>query len=120
LEFSYLDKIYVDVMPDNLNLDTETGDIYIAGTIRLFEVATYLGSPGIPKKEQNVAWRVIKIKIEKNAENKDKYKFITETVLEHDGTDHKMATVAAPHSKLNRVLIGFLFTDEILNCELNP
>ncbi|KXN64854.1 hypothetical protein CONCODRAFT_13799, partial [Conidiobolus coronatus NRRL 28638] len=119
LEFKYLDKIFIDVMPDNLNLDSETGDIYVAGAIRPFETVVYFGLPGIPKKEQNVAWRVVRIKIENSSENRDKYDFKTETVLEHDGTIHRMATVAAPHSKLNRVLIGFLFNEGVLNCRLN-
>ncbi|KXN73082.1 hypothetical protein CONCODRAFT_167718, partial [Conidiobolus coronatus NRRL 28638] len=120
IKFRYFDKIYVDAMPDNLNLDSETGDIYVTGAIHPFETITYLGLPGIPKKEQNVAWRVIRIKIVNSSENRDKYEFKTETVLEHGGTEHKMATVSVPHSKLNRMLIGFLFTDEILNCKINP
>jgi hypothetical protein len=119
LEFRYLDKIFVDVMPDNLNLDSETDNIFVTGVINPVELITYLAVPGIPKKEQNVAFRVVRIKFENNSENRDEYEFKTETVLEHDGNIHRMATVAAPHSKLNRVLIGFLFTDEVLNCKLN-
>ncbi|KXN73081.1 hypothetical protein CONCODRAFT_68510 [Conidiobolus coronatus NRRL 28638] len=119
LEFKYLDKISVDVMPDNLNLDSETGDIFVTGVINPIELITYLAVPGLPKKEQNVAFRIVRVKIENISENTDKYEFNTETVLEHDGSIHRMATVAAPHYKLNRVLIGFLFTDEVLNCKLN-
>jgi hypothetical protein len=119
LEFSYLDKFNVDVLPDNLNLDSETGDLFVAGVIRPFESLSYLSSPGIPGNDLNVAFRVVRIKVEKDGESKDKYKFKTETVLEHDGTVHRLATVAAPHTKLNRVLIGFLYTDGILNCILD-
>ncbi|KXN73128.1 hypothetical protein CONCODRAFT_15722 [Conidiobolus coronatus NRRL 28638] len=118
LEFNYFDQIKVEVMPDNLNLDFETGDIYVAGEISPVELANYLLTPGLPKSDQNVSFRVARVKI--NAEGSDKYSFKTETVLEHGGSIHKKATVAAPHSKLNRVLIGFLFADEILNCKLNP
>jgi hypothetical protein len=119
IEFSYYDKIPVDALPDNLSIDHETGDIFVAGMTSLTEFMGYITSPGLPTKDQNVGFRVIRIQIGKNVEDKDKYEFKTETVLEHDGTIHKMATVAAPHSKLNRVLIGSLFSDEVLNCKIN-
>jgi arylesterase/paraoxonase len=90
--------------PDNINVDPETGEIWIGAHPQLYKASEYLTNP-----EENISpSQVLKIKVS------DGQSKITE-VYSNDGTEISGSTVAARYK--DAILVGTVFTNT-LYCEL--
>lgn len=117
-EFTHIHTIKIPILPDNLNLDHSTGDLYVAGFVNYFEVLGYLFSaPNF--KNAKCSFRINRVQIREDPKSEIGYRFEVDTALEHNGETLSMATVAAPSSAKNKLLISSIYGNGILSCKMN-
>ncbi|KXN73077.1 hypothetical protein CONCODRAFT_3959, partial [Conidiobolus coronatus NRRL 28638] len=117
-EFTRIHTITINGLPDNLNIDPDTGDLYATCFVNIKELFHYVNSA--PNFSNNkCSFRVNRIKVIKDSKSEIGYNFEVSTVLEHNGDILSMGTVSAPSSSKNKLFISSIFGDGILSCKLN-
>jgi hypothetical protein len=117
-EFTRIHTLPIQSMSDNLNIDPDTGDLYASALVSLAEVENYMNSPK-RSEDTKCSFKVLRIRAKEDESEDIGYKFDVDTVLEHNGDTLSMATVAAPSSSKNKLLISSILDNGILNCKLN-
>ncbi|KXN73078.1 hypothetical protein CONCODRAFT_3960, partial [Conidiobolus coronatus NRRL 28638] len=117
-KFTRIHTLPIQSMSDNLNIDPDTGDLYAAAFVSLTEVENYMNNP---KRSEGTkcSFKVLRIRAKEDKSEDIGYRFDISTVLEHNGDALSMATVAAPSSSNNKLLIGSILDNGILSCKLN-